>query len=161
MTVIARTRVHRTPTEDAVTALALAGARWPARLTRGQAPARSPPARPATISAMIAPGRTSAARRDSADTRARARKQGAETSERRPTPGRRHRAVRGSPRHDAAGTAAGVQEAQHWPDLDRARPVGQMPPMSFEIFVGLSSRWAGLLPETMIVDGPGHLLRMV
>jgi hypothetical protein len=32
--------------------------------------------------------------------------------------------------------------------------------MSFEILAGLSSEWADLLPETMIVDGPAHLLRM-
>jgi len=32
--------------------------------------------------------------------------------------------------------------------------------MSFEILAGLSSEWVGLLPETMIVDGPGQLLRM-
>lgn len=35
-----------------------------------------------------------------------------------------------------------------------------MRPMSFEILAGLSAEWADLLPETMIVDGPGHLLRM-
>jgi hypothetical protein len=32
--------------------------------------------------------------------------------------------------------------------------------MSFEILAELSWQWAGLLPETMIVDGPGDLLRM-
>ncbi len=35
-----------------------------------------------------------------------------------------------------------------------------MRPMSFEILAGLTSEWAGLLSEGMIVDGPGHLLRM-
>jgi hypothetical protein len=39
-------------------------------------------------------------------------------------------------------------------------PDGQFRPMTFEILAGLSSEWAGLLPETMIVDGPGQLLRM-
>jgi hypothetical protein len=39
-------------------------------------------------------------------------------------------------------------------------PDGQMRPMSFEILAGLSSEWTALLPEAMIVDGPGHLLRM-
>jgi hypothetical protein len=32
--------------------------------------------------------------------------------------------------------------------------------MSFEILAELSSEWADLLPETMLVDGPGRLLRM-
>ncbi len=39
-------------------------------------------------------------------------------------------------------------------------PDGRMRPMSFEILAGLSSEWVDLLPETMIVDGPAHLLRM-
>jgi hypothetical protein len=39
-------------------------------------------------------------------------------------------------------------------------PDGQIRPMTLEILAGLSSEWADLLPETMIVDGPGHLLRM-
>lgn len=39
-------------------------------------------------------------------------------------------------------------------------PDGQLRPMSFEILAGFSSEWSDLLPKTMIVDGPGHLLRM-
>lgn len=39
-------------------------------------------------------------------------------------------------------------------------PDGRMRPMSFEILAGLSSGWADLLPGTMIVEGPGRLLRM-
>jgi hypothetical protein len=41
-----------------------------------------------------------------------------------------------------------------------AGPDGRMRPMSYEILAGLASKWPGLLPDTMIVDGPAKLLGM-